>query len=78
MVSGPEDASSSGTGRHGLVQALNVDVSSFRDTREEAREFYFEDASQAEVIQIADVEVETVSVGTVQPTGDSGPEAAGL
>ena len=55
-----------------VAQALNVDVSSFGDTREKARaaikealELYFEDAPQAEVIQVADVEVETVSVGTV-------------
>ena len=59
-------------GKAWVAQALNVDVSSFGDTREEAREaikealeLYFEDAAQAEVIQVADVEVETVSVGTV-------------
>ena len=55
-----------------VAQALNVEVSSFGETREEAREaikealeLYFEDATQAEVIQVADVAVETVSVGTV-------------
>ena len=55
-----------------VAQALNVDVSSFGDTREEARlaiqealELYFEDAPDAEVIEVADVEVESVSLGTV-------------
>ena len=59
-------------GKAWVAQALNVDVSSFGDTREDAREaikealeLYFEDAPQEEVIQVADVEVETVSVGTV-------------
>ena len=55
-----------------VAQALNVDVSSFGDTREEARgaikealELYFEDAPNLDVIQVANVEVETLSVGTV-------------
>ena len=55
-----------------VAQALNVDVSSFGDTREDARasirealELYFEDAGDAEVIQVAEVRVETVSVGTI-------------
>ena len=55
-----------------VAQALNVDVSSFGDTREEAREaikealeLYFEDAPSQEIIQIADVGVETLSVATV-------------
>ena len=55
-----------------VAQALNVDVSSFGDTREEARsaiqealELYFEDAQDAEVTEVADVEVESVSLGTV-------------
>ncbi len=55
-----------------VAQALNVDVSSFGDTRQRARasikealELYFEDIPQAEVIQVADVEIETVAVGTV-------------
>ena len=58
-----------------VAQALNVDVSSFGDTREEARsaisaiqealKLYFEDAPDAEVIEVADVEVESVSLGTV-------------
>ncbi len=55
-----------------VAQALNVDVSSFGDTREEARsaiqealELYFEDAPDAEVIEVADVVVESVSLGTV-------------
>ena len=59
-------------GKAWVAQALNVDVSSFGDTREEARmaikealELYFEDAPQAEVIQVADVELESVSVGTI-------------
>ena len=54
-----------------VAQALNVDISSFGDTRREAQAaikealgLYFEDAPQAEVIQVADVEVETVSVAT--------------
>lgn len=55
-----------------VAQALNVDVSSFGDTRQEARaaiqealELYFEDAPDAEVIEVADVEIESVSLGTV-------------
>ena len=55
-----------------VAQALNVYVSSFGDTREEARsaiqealELYFEDAPDAEVIEVADVKVESVSLGTV-------------
>ena len=55
-----------------VAQVLNVDISSFGDTREEARsaiqealELYFEDAPDAEVIEVADVEVESVSLGTV-------------
>ena len=59
-------------GKAWVAQALDVDVSSFGDTREEARaaikealELYFEDASQADVIQVADVELESVSVGTI-------------
>ncbi|MCH9036447.1 MAG: type II toxin-antitoxin system HicB family antitoxin [Chloroflexi bacterium] len=59
-------------GKVWVAQALNVDVSSFGDTRVQARaaikealELYFEDAPGQEVIQVADVEVETLSVGTV-------------
>ena len=59
-------------GKASVAQALNVDVSSFGDTREEARaaikralELYLEDAQDGEVIRVADVEVESVSVGTV-------------
>ena len=59
-------------GKTWVAQALNVDVSSFGDTREEARtaikealELYFEDATGQEIIQVAEVEVETLSVGTV-------------
>ncbi len=54
-----------------VAQALNVDVSSFGDTREDARaaikealELYFEDALGQEIIQVADVAVETLSFGT--------------
>jgi len=59
-------------GKTWVAQALNVDVSSFADTRQKARaaikealELYFEDATGQEIIQVADVEVETLSVGTV-------------
>jgi len=59
-------------GKQWVAQALNVEVSSFGDTREEARaaikealELFFEDASSQEIIEVADVEVETLSVGTV-------------
>jgi len=55
-----------------VAQALNVDVSSFGDTREEARaaikealELYFEEGPDTEVIQVADVQVEAVNVETV-------------
>ena len=55
-----------------VAQALNVDVSSFGDTREEARsaiqealELYFEDGAEADVIEVSDVKVETVSVATL-------------
>ena len=55
-----------------VAQALNVDVSSFGDTREEARsaiqealELYFEDEAEADVIEVSDVKVETVSVATL-------------
>ena len=54
-----------------VAQALNVDISSFGGSRQEAQaaikealELYFEDAPQADVIHVADVEVESVSVGT--------------
>ncbi len=59
-------------GKAWVAQALNVDVSSFGDTRDEARaaikealELYFEDTPIAEVIEVADVQVEAVSVETV-------------
>lgn len=55
-----------------VAQALNVDVSSFGDTREEARsaiqealELYFENAESADVIEVSDVKVETVSVAVL-------------
>ncbi len=59
-------------GKAWVAQALNVDVSSFGGTRGKARaaikealELYFEDAPHAEVIQVADVELESVDVGAV-------------
>lgn len=55
-----------------VAQALNVDVSSFGDTREEARaaiqealQLYFEEAPDAEVIEVAEVEIESVSLGAI-------------
>lgn len=52
-----------------VAQALNVDVSSFGDTPEEARsaiqealELYFEDEAAAEVPEIADTRIEHVNV----------------
>ena len=55
-----------------VAQAFNVDVSSFGYTREEARaaiqealELYFEDAPDAEVVEIAEVEIESVSLGAI-------------
>ena len=59
-------------GKTWVAQALNVDVSSFGDTQEEARaaikealQLYFEDASDAGIIEVADAQVEAVSVETV-------------
>ena len=55
-----------------VAQALNVDVSSFGDTRDEARaaiqealQLYFEEAPDAEVIEVAEVEIESVSLGAI-------------
>ena len=55
-----------------VAQALNVDVSSFGDTRDEARaaiqealELYFEDAESTDVIEVSKVKVETVSVAVL-------------
>ena len=55
-----------------VAQALNVDVSSFGDTRADARsaikealELYFEDAEEREVVEVSDVKVETVSVAVL-------------
>ena len=55
-----------------IAQALNVDVSSFGDTRADARsaiqealELYFEDAEDGEVVEVSDVKVETVSVAVL-------------
>ena len=52
-----------------FAHALNVDVSSFADTREEARSaiqealiLYCEDAQDGEVAEVSDVMVETVSI----------------
>ena len=52
-----------------LAQALNVDVSIFADTREEAwsaiqeaLQLYCEDAEDGEVTEVSDVKVETVSI----------------
>ena len=55
-----------------VAQALNVDISSFGDTQKEARtaiqealELYFEDAENADVIEVSDVKVETVTVAAL-------------
>lgn len=55
-----------------VAQALNVDVSSFGDTRADARssiqealELYFEDTEEADVFEVSDVKVETVSVAVL-------------
>lgn len=52
-----------------VAQALNVDISSFGDSREEARsamkealELYFEDDPEAEIPETADVTVEQIRV----------------
>ena len=52
-----------------FAHALNVDVSSFADTREEARSaiqealiLYCEDAQDGEVTEVSDVIVETVNI----------------
>ena len=59
-------------GKSWLAHALNVEVATFGETREEARasiiealELYFEDAPDAEVISVTDVGVETVSLNAV-------------
>ena len=56
-------------GKVWVAQALNVDVSSFGDTRYEARsaiqealKLYCEDAQDGEVTEVSDVKVETVSI----------------
>jgi predicted RNase H-like HicB family nuclease len=56
-------------GTQWVAQALNVDVSSFGDTPEEARaaihealELYFEDAPDAAVPEVADGRIEQLSV----------------
>ncbi len=56
-------------GRHWVAQALNVDVSSFGETRDAARaaikealELYFEDAPDAEVIEVAEAQIEEIIV----------------
>ena len=58
-------------GKAWVAQALNVEVSSFGDTREEARavtealDLYFEDAPDTDVISVSDVGVETVSLNAL-------------
>ena len=59
-------------GKAWVAQALNVEVSSFGGTREEARaaitealELYFEDAPDSDVISVSDVGVETVSLNAL-------------
>ena len=59
-------------GKAWVAQALNVEVSSFGDTCEEARaaitealELYFEDAPDTDVISVSDVGVETVSLNAL-------------
>ena len=59
-------------GKSWVAQALNVDVSSFGDTQEEARaaikealQLYFEDAPDVGVVEVADAQIEAVSVETV-------------
>lgn len=56
-------------GPHWVAQALNVDVSSFGKTHEEARdaikealELYFEGAPEAEVVDVAEARVEEIIV----------------
>ncbi len=56
-------------GKFWVAQALNVNVSSFGDTKEEARaaikealELYFEDDPASEVVQISKAFVETVQL----------------
>ena len=56
-------------GRHWVAQALNVDVSSFGETRDAARaaikealELYFEDAPDAEVVEVAEARIEEIIV----------------
>jgi predicted RNase H-like HicB family nuclease len=59
-------------GQHWVAQALNVDVSSFGETRDDARaaitealELYFEDAPDAEVVEVAEAQVEEIIVEAV-------------
>ena len=56
-------------GRNYVAQCLNVDVSSFGETREEALdnlkealELYFEDASLDQILQIENPEIVTTSL----------------
>lgn len=55
-----------------VAQALNVDVSSFGDTREEALAavtealgLYFEDAPDADVVEVSEAEIQEVRVEAV-------------
>ncbi len=56
-------------GRYWVAQALNVEVSSFGETREEARQaikealhLYFSDSDSEEMVQLSDAQVEAVTV----------------
>jgi predicted RNase H-like HicB family nuclease len=56
-------------GKHYVAQCLNVDISSFGETREEALdnlkealELYFEDASPDQILQIDNPEIVTTSL----------------
>ncbi len=56
-----------------VAQALNVDVSSFSNTQDEARtaiqealKLYFEGSENRDVTEVSDVRVEKVSVAALQ------------
>lgn len=60
-------------GKSWLAHALNVEVATFGDTREEARaaiiealELYFEDADEADSITVIDPAIELVNPHAVQ------------
>ena len=59
-------------GQYWVAQALNVDVSSFGETRDAARvairealELYFEDAPDTEVVEVAEAQIEEIIVEAV-------------